>query len=501
MKYHVGFCGVFDLPNYGDQLFPLIFKKEMEERGMELELDLFSICEGGQTLGLGSDVHTMAKMESRHKEQPFDAIVVGGGGIIHLLNVSHKLGNGDAESVEYPYFELWMVPALMAEKYRIPLLWNAPEVPYAFDPRVRDAIKAVCGKVDYLSVRDEVSRDFLVSCGMARDEVFLVPDSAFLTSKVFPYGQATEGNQRMLSFDEPYAVLHLTMYEMQHVGEEGIGQLVAGLRGLEEKGYRIVLLPLAYTHGDEKALAAIQERVGGKYVWIDRDLSFYDMMGILAGCEVYVGVSFHGALTALQYGKKAIAYDVKQRKKIRELFAEYQLEECYVTDMGRLGEAVQAAMDGEVNVDWTEAREKLRVHFDRMYEGVVNGAKACEEDGEWVAFTAKLLEAMNVASVAAQENERVAMAEERIKHLEDAIHYHQANEVYILDREKKVGENLEWYMNRVKQLEDAIAYHHGREKGYEEESLRLNNLNRDLNIKMLEMEQSFFWKMKKLLTR
>ncbi len=177
------------------------------------------------------------------------------------------------------------------------------------------------------------------------------------------------------------------------------------------------------------------------------------------------------------------------------------MEECYVTDMGRLGEAVQAAMDGEVNVDWTEAREKLRVHFDRMYEGVVNGAKACEEDGEWAAFTAKLLEAMNVASVAAQENERVAMAEERIKHLEAAIHSHQANEVYILDREKKVGENLEWYMNRVKQLEDAIAYHHGREKGYEEESLRLNNLNRDLNIKMLEMEQSFFWKMKKLLTR
>ena len=32
-KYNIAFTGVFDIENYGDHLFPLVFREKMKEKG------------------------------------------------------------------------------------------------------------------------------------------------------------------------------------------------------------------------------------------------------------------------------------------------------------------------------------------------------------------------------------------------------------------------------------------------------------------------------------
>ena len=41
-KYNIAFTGVFDIENYGDHLFPLIFREKMKKKVIDCELFLFS---------------------------------------------------------------------------------------------------------------------------------------------------------------------------------------------------------------------------------------------------------------------------------------------------------------------------------------------------------------------------------------------------------------------------------------------------------------------------
>ena len=38
----IALCGVFDIPNYGDHLFPLVFRNELSQRGYDGDVVLFS---------------------------------------------------------------------------------------------------------------------------------------------------------------------------------------------------------------------------------------------------------------------------------------------------------------------------------------------------------------------------------------------------------------------------------------------------------------------------
>ena len=42
MKYNIAISGTFNVENYGDLMFPVVFKKAVEKRGLDFELFLFS---------------------------------------------------------------------------------------------------------------------------------------------------------------------------------------------------------------------------------------------------------------------------------------------------------------------------------------------------------------------------------------------------------------------------------------------------------------------------
>ena len=158
-KYKIAFTGVFDLANYGDHLFPLIFRKNMEKEGEIFEIYLFSPFEGVQAFDETIRVYSLFDLEKMHEEVMFDAIIVGGGETIHLHSFEHKYKN---QYIEYPIYNCWVIPAIVAQKYNVLLAWNNPGVPFHFSGMYKRMVKNLMKTVDYISVRNQFSVEALI---------------------------------------------------------------------------------------------------------------------------------------------------------------------------------------------------------------------------------------------------------------------------------------------------------------------------------------------------
>ena len=87
----IAFSGVFDLKNYGDHLFYILFEKMLESRNIEFSMDLFSPYEFKQDFYETRLVYALSDMEKMHLEKQYEAIIVGGGGIINLLYSEQRI--------------------------------------------------------------------------------------------------------------------------------------------------------------------------------------------------------------------------------------------------------------------------------------------------------------------------------------------------------------------------------------------------------------------------
>ena len=123
-----------------------------------------------------------------------DAIIIGGGDII-LCDVN--------ESSKYlwdscDFIKLWAFPILVGNKYNIPVVFNAPGVPYQFNKSMRGLVGALLNKIDYVSVRDESSAAFLRECGVANVKV--IPDTIIEIVDVFHPSMLEEIRKQTASF-------------------------------------------------------------------------------------------------------------------------------------------------------------------------------------------------------------------------------------------------------------------------------------------------------------
>ena len=155
---------------------------------------------------------------------------------------------------------------------------------------------------DYVSFRDELSAQKLYDIyreGEERPSVTVCPDSVCCISDLFPAEKLASIRSEM-NLEEPYAVMH---FNISKPAEDDIF-LLDTVRLLEKNGYKVVLLPLGYAHRDDLVMKAFNEKAGGTCRTFDRKLNILEMAAVLAGCSLYVGTSFHGAITAMSYEKK-----------------------------------------------------------------------------------------------------------------------------------------------------------------------------------------------------
>lgn len=67
----IALCGVFDIPNYGDHLFPLVLREELSRRGYAGNVVLFSPFQAEESFVENSNVHSLDDLERMHMEEPF----------------------------------------------------------------------------------------------------------------------------------------------------------------------------------------------------------------------------------------------------------------------------------------------------------------------------------------------------------------------------------------------------------------------------------------------
>ena len=152
MKYNIAICGTFNVDNYGDVMFPEIFKKAMLKRGLDFEL--FLISPGNttdKTMCPNAKVYSISELDSLHKEFGINAIIIGGGALIHYNKIPVKLPGEDDFSA-YNIYDSWFTPIEYAIRNNIKVLFNLPQIPYTFPEKLKEITANTFKKAQYISL-------------------------------------------------------------------------------------------------------------------------------------------------------------------------------------------------------------------------------------------------------------------------------------------------------------------------------------------------------------
>jgi hypothetical protein len=99
-------------------------------------------------------------------------------------------------------------------------------------------------------------------------------------------------------------------------------------------------------------------------------------MDILANCELYIGISFHGVITSIGFQKKAIGYNYLGYEKTVQLFKQINLEKyCRESaeDMLPLAEQILAA---PLETNLNKLKQTIETHFDTLAAMILDQEKS-----------------------------------------------------------------------------------------------------------------------------
>lgn len=386
--------GTFDVENYGDLLYPLIFphlvttavrhysllagdaphaagfQTQSSNTLFESKEPVMVVIGGGDILRTDSEL--MARHYGRNSRLSYDALrqSIGVSGLIGY-GLRDKLPRVDAGDFYAKRFRArWMSypavgPFILAREDLPPgsaVCYVSCGVPHAFPPGEFGAIKRAFEQAEFIYLRDEESADKLRHAGVNR-ELHVAPDLAVIVSDIFPAVDAVQRGRELLSsfgIDTARPVLCFQSQPYPGFSEAEILDQLTRYR-VRTKA-EVALLPLGYCHGDHEFLQSLAKRANGlvNYAGVN---SILDMMAIIAACDAFVGTSLHGNITAFAYGVPHVVGPLPVAKaggflKVADLPAELKLNSW--TEMN-------AALDRAMLLGRSFFSEKARVAKQRVY--------------------------------------------------------------------------------------------------------------------------------------
>ncbi len=379
--------GPFDIENYGDHLFEHILLQQIDEKFPGSRVDVFSVYGGPHGFNKdGLQVFSIDSLGELCSEKDYSAIFIAGGSVIHF----HTLVQ-DVRGVmkKYPMWKLWTTASYAASTYAIPLLWNSPEAPFEFKGWEKLAAKSFVQTVDYLSVRDEASRNSLLDLGASTPIVN--DDSGMLFASFAAKNNLAEYLPEELDTNDtrPIAVFHCN----QNFDTDDMNPLLATLRKVGET-FRVVLLPLAYTNREQDMLHMIYKSSNESFVFINRTLTFNEICSIFVACKLYMGLSFHGAISTYCSGGEIVAFDYEKRRKTEQLYERLGKRSNYTNDIGAFNDAVERCLSHGTpppSPATHDIEANLHKHFEKMLSHIYS-EKAKEPHDISTVYSAVLFE-------------------------------------------------------------------------------------------------------------
>lgn len=309
--YSIAQFGTFEVENYGDLLFPIIFEKEISQRLRSFKIQLYS--------PLGNDSIKPIipnKNSSLFSNTPPHAIVIGGGDIISFsTNIASCYKKG-WHSIISPHAACWALPSIQRPA-GVPIIWNAPGAPFLFTQEQAEIVRVLANEVDYLSVRDSISLSYLQQAGVEKD-IAIIPDTVCNLAQHFPKEEIKLIAKKLfeplgLEIGEPLVFqMHLA------VNEDQLPEIAQTLLQLKEILKRpILLLPIGYCHEDHYILEKLKMISPQNFLLLEEKLDPLNLIAVIAHAGCFIGTSLHGNITAFAYQIPHVIYNAAKLTKLK----------------------------------------------------------------------------------------------------------------------------------------------------------------------------------------
>ncbi|MBP0445062.1 polysaccharide pyruvyl transferase family protein [Roseomonas sp. SSH11] len=293
----VAMAGMFDIANYGDQLFPLIARHRLAPHGIEV----VPAAPGDRPRVLADAIRPRSLEWLLADPEPVDGILIGGGNIIYNLRTDY-LGLGGAAGWlgDGLHTATWLAATMAALLRDVPLAWNAPGVPYPFStPTAAAVLQPALRATDYVSVRDNASAALLAGA-----EVAVVPDTVAELASLWPLAALHSARQALSARGRlpagPYLALHLRAARKKHDRLPALARELDAF--LSAQGLGAVLVAIGDDLGDGETLRALAASMATRPAVLDDAATLQEIAAAIAHSVLYVGGSLHGYVTAAAYG-------------------------------------------------------------------------------------------------------------------------------------------------------------------------------------------------------
>lgn len=332
--------GTFDVENYGDLLYPIVFRHLVTSKHPDAQVQPYSL------LAVDGPYHAGFKTESIRSLFDESAngarkLVIGGGDILRtdadliarhygrqsrtsLRGLRQTIGSSGAAG----YTLLKHLPraepgGFYAERFRRRWMSYPATGPFIIDPRnlspqsevayvscgvphdfpksVVNEVRETMERAIFIGLRDEESADKLWRAGVKR-ELHVAPDLTVTLSDQFNREElAHRGREILLRFGVSAELPLICLQSQPYPGFQE-ADIISELRRYKQKrDVDVVALPLGYCHGDHEFLQSVARQSSGMIKYADV-YSIFDMLAIIAASDVFVGTSLHGNITAFSFG-------------------------------------------------------------------------------------------------------------------------------------------------------------------------------------------------------
>jgi Polysaccharide pyruvyl transferase len=327
----LGQLGTFDVENYGDLLYPVLFKKMLEQRRKNGEVTKFSVRGSDCLQDSGYRSRPVSRLFSSRSEQPH-SLVVGGGDLLHtewdtVVSYYRSLCEEEGEKLVPNWWrrkmmkfqkKSWTADTEFRRRYLDyssigPFMIRPDErniksvaycscgVPSPFNETIRQEITDTFNDAQFIYVRDHRSKDNLTSAGVT-NEIHVAPDLVVALSDFFDATSERQKGRDILRQRGVDVDRRILIFQCNRQSPEHIDVIVAQLKSFQSRdGCEVVLVPLGGCHGDREYLKEITDRSGGTFHYVPLR-SIFDIISVLASCDIFLGTSMHGNITAFSFG-------------------------------------------------------------------------------------------------------------------------------------------------------------------------------------------------------
>ena len=374
----VAIWGTFDVDNYGDHLFPRVAAHELRRRLPGIVVEPFApygrlhptrLDDGRAAAPLGP----WSRERARQLAGAHDLVMVGGGELMHLNDpmlapVYEATADELTEMAPSRWFVEGLGPDLEAD---CPVVWHGVGVPWAPGDEAAGRLRAALAGRAYVTVRDRHSAARLAGAGVERP-IEVVPDSAFLMERIMPT-KVLRGRLAGLRAVGAYPLAGSPVLVVQGCHQmvahaAAVAEAVAHWRAARPRG-EVVVVETGRCRGDGLFADALSAVVGPLRPWrLPEAVTVEDLAAAIAGGELFLGSSLHGAITALVYGRPFVLLKLFDDPKLDGFGDMTGLSRFVLHSGDQIPAALDAAMASNAATPALLASLQGRIdaHFDRL---------------------------------------------------------------------------------------------------------------------------------------